>query len=326
MADLYPMLLLPEFKERVWGARDLAPLYPNYKVEKEPIGEVWLTGDECRVANGRIAGQTLGILAARYGRELVGETAPHGERFPLLVKFLFPRQKLSVQVHPDEEAARRAGLRSGKSECWYVVAAESDAQVGLGLKAGVSRAGFEAALRRGGEGAEQMLNWMRLQPGEVLYNPAGTVHCIGPGSVLLEVQQNSDTTYRLHDYGRPRELHLDQGLAAMKERTGAGKTARGSDKSLLALSPFFRVEKFVAEGEKLQVHRNTSVSSAWVVVGLEGCGVFSGGGVETALAKGETLVVPAALAEFTVRPQWRVEYLAIGVPPAGAPHPPVVES
>ena len=325
MSDLYPLLLLPEFKERVWGARDLAPLYPNYKVGAEPIGEVWLTGDDCRVANGRLTGQTLGTLAHRYGRELVGEAARDAERFPLLIKFLFPRQKLSVQVHPTDEDARRAGLPCGKSECWYVVAAEIDAQVGLGLKPGTSRADFEAAARRGAR-ADQLLNWISIRPGEMIYNPAGTVHSIGPGSVLLETQQNSDTTYRLYDYGRPRELHVEQGLAAMKERSGAGKVARGSDKSMLALSPFFRVEKYLAEGESMQVHRNAPASSARAVVALDGCGVFAAGGVETSLAKGETLVVPAAIPEFTVRPQWRVEYLSIAVPPLGAPHPPVVRS
>ncbi|MGH9671290.1 MAG: type I phosphomannose isomerase catalytic subunit [Terriglobales bacterium] len=323
MPDLYPLLLLPEFKERVWGARDLAPLYPNYKVEGEPIGEVWLTGDDCRVANGRLTGQTLGVLAHRYGRELVGEAAPQDERFPLLIKFLFPREKLSVQVHPTDEDARRAGLPCGKSECWYVVVAEIDAQVGLGLKAGTLRVDFEAALRRG-ERADQLLNWIYVRPGEIIYNPAGTVHCIGPGSVLLETQQNSDTTYRLYDYGRSREMHLEQGLAAMKERSGAGKVARGSDKSLLALSPFFRVEKFLAQGESVQVHQNTRPSSAWAVVALDGCGVFAAAGVETSLARGEALVVPAAISEFTVRPQWRVEYLCIAVPPPGAPHPPTV--
>ncbi|MGH9509743.1 MAG: type I phosphomannose isomerase catalytic subunit, partial [Terriglobales bacterium] len=136
MSDLYPLLLLPDFRERVWGTRDLSPIYPNYKVEGEPIGEVWLTGDECRVANGPLAGQTLGDLAKRYGRDLVGAAAPDPHRFPLLVKFLFPREKLSVQVHPDDETARRTGLPHGKSECWYVVAAEIHAQVGLGLKPG----------------------------------------------------------------------------------------------------------------------------------------------------------------------------------------------
>jgi len=321
MSDLYPMLLLPEFKERVWGARELAPIYPNYKMEGEPIGEVWLTGDECRVANGRLTGQTLGVLAQRYGRELVGEATPQPERFPLLVKCLFPREKLSVQVHPADEDARRAGLPCGKSECWYVVKAELDAQVGLGLKPGTTRADFEAALRRG-ERADQLLRWIYIKPGEMLYNPAGTVHAVGPGSVLVEIQQNSDTTYRLYDYGRARELHLEAGLAVLRERSGAGRVVSGSQKSMLVVSPWFRVEKLLVEGETIQYHRNTRPSSAWVVMALDGCGVVAAGGMEVSLATGDALVVPAAVSEFTVRPQWRLEYLAIGVPAPGAPHPP----
>ena len=325
MSDLYPLLLLPEFKERVWGARDLAPIYPNYKVEGEPIGEVWLTGDDCRVANGRLTGQPLGLLAHRYGRELVGEAAPQAERFPLLIKFLFPRQKLSVQVHPRDEEARRAGLHCGKSECWYVVKAEIDAQVGIGLKPGTTRADLEAALRRG-DRADQLLNWIYIKPGEMVYNPAGTVHAIGPGSVLVEIQQNSDTTYRLYDYDRSRALHLEQGLQAMRERTGAGRVVPGSQKSMLAVSPWFRVEKFLVEGERIQIHKNTRPSSAWVVLGLDGCGVVAAGGSETSLATGDALVVPAGIAEFTVRPQWRLEYLSIAVPAPGAPHPPTKAS
>ena len=325
MSEFYPLLLLPEFKGRVWGARDLAPIYPNYKMEGEPIGEVWLTGDDCRVANGRLTGQTLGVLAQRYGRELVGEAPREAERFPLLIKFLFPREKLSVQVHPTDEDARRAEGARGKSECWYVVQAEIDAQVGLGLKSGTQRADFEAALRRG-DRADQLLNWIYIKPGEMIYNPAGTVHAIGPGSVLVEVQQNSDTTYRLYDYGRPRELHLQQGLQAMRERTGAGRVVAGSQKSMLAVSPWFRVERFLVEGENVQFHKNTQPSSAWVVMGLDGCGVVAAGGMETSLATGDALVVPAAIPEFTVRPQWRLEYLAIAVPAPGAPHPPTKAS
>ena len=108
-----------------------------------------------------------------------------------------------------------------------------------------------AALRRG-ERVDQLLNWLYIKPGEMIYNPAGTVHAIGPGSVLVEIQQNSDSTYRLYDYGRERELHLEPGLQAMRERTGAGRVVTGSQKGMLAVSPWFRVEKFLVEGESVQ--------------------------------------------------------------------------
>ncbi len=313
MSDLYPLLLLPDFRERPWGARDLAPLYPNYKVEGEPIGEVWLTGDECRVANGPLAGQTLADLCKQYGRDLVGEAAPEGHRFPLLLKFLFPRQKLSVQVHPTDEDARRAGLPCGKSECWYVLAAELDAQVALGLKPGATRSEFEAAARRG-ERADQLLNWISIRPGEMIYNPAGTLHSIGPGSILLETQQNSDITYRLYDYGRPRELHLEAGLAAMKASHEAGKV-RSLDSAqgrTLLTAPHFVVEE-CALAEEREVPNATG--SAQLLVALEGCGVVESTGRQpVSFARGEAVVVPASLPAFQLKPQWELRCLRATLP------------
>ncbi|MGH9554274.1 MAG: type I phosphomannose isomerase catalytic subunit [Terriglobales bacterium] len=322
MPDPYPLLLLPDFRERVWGARDLSPIYPNYKVEGELVGEVWLTGDDCRVANGALAGQTLGDLAKRFGRDLVGEAAPDPYRFPLLLKFLFPREKLSVQVHPDDETARRSGLPHGKSECWYVLAAEIHAQVGLGLKPGTSRSDFEAAVRRS-DRADALLNWIYVKPGEMIYNPAGTVHCIGPGSVLLEVQQNSDVTYRLYDYGRARELHLEQGLAAMKDETNLGKVRPLGDTQMSSLisARHFCVERHRCEGGRWVSSSNRpehSWSSAGVVVGLEGCGVIEAKGMlPVTFGRGEVVVVPAGVDSFFIKPQWSAEFITVTHPPAG---------
>ena len=183
MSELYPLLLKPEFRERIWGTRDLSPLYGPAPGEA-PIGEVWLTGDDNRVANGALAGVSLGELCHRYGRDLVGQTAPDANRFPLLIKFLFPHDKLSVQVHPDDETARRAGLPCGKTECWYVLNAEPGAKIGLGLKAGTKREDFARAIEE--VRAEQLLNWIEVRPGDMFYVDAGTVHAIGPGVILLE--------------------------------------------------------------------------------------------------------------------------------------------
>ena len=131
MPELYPLLLIPIFDERPWGVRDLRPIYT--KVVKEPIGESWLTWDDNVIANGPLNGRTLGELAKQYRRDLVGTAAPYEDRFPLLVKFLFTADKLSVQVHPDDEGARRVGQPFGKTECWYVLDAKPGAQVALGL-------------------------------------------------------------------------------------------------------------------------------------------------------------------------------------------------
>lgn len=241
MSQLYPFLLIPIFDERPWGSLDLRPIYT--RIVKEPIGESWLTWEDNRVANGPLAGQSLGDLAKKFGRDLVGQAAVYDNRFPLLVKFLFPGDKLSVQVHPDDEQARKNGQPCGKTECWYVLRANPGAQVALGLKAGVTLAEFEQAIRD--TRAEKLLNWVDVYAGDMLYVAAGTVHTIGGGMVLVETQQTSDITYRLYDYGRPRELHIAEGLAATKLHTNAGKVVRGAsdDSSVLVRSPFFQVEK-----------------------------------------------------------------------------------
>src|SRR5437016_3464161 len=191
MSELYPFLMVPVFDPRPWGTLDLSPIYPNHKFEQK-IGESWLTGDHCIVANGPLAGQSLSELSNRYGRELVGEAAPDGNRFPLLVKFLFPHEKLSVQVHPDDECARRSGQPWGKTECWYVAHAQPGAQVALGLRNGATSAQLEQAIRE--NRAEELLNWVDVHRGDLIYVAGGTVHTLGPGSVIVETQQQSDTT------------------------------------------------------------------------------------------------------------------------------------
>ncbi len=214
--------MLPIFDERPWGVRDLRPVYT--KVVKEPIGESWLTWEDNRVANGPLAGRSLGELSKEHGRELVGSLACLADHFPLLVKFLFPGDKLSVQVHPDDEQARRSGQPCGKTECWYVLRAEPGAQVALGLKSGTTLEDFRQAIEQ--TRAEELLNWVDVYAGDMLYVAAGTVHTIGGGVVLVETQQTSDITYRMYDYGRGRELHIEDGLAATKLHTNAGKVVR----------------------------------------------------------------------------------------------------
>lgn len=324
MPELYPMLLLPEFYERPWGARDLAPIYDK-QAEGAPIGEAWLTGDECRVANGPLRGRPLGELCREYGRELVGEAAGDAHRFPLLIKFLFPRAKLSVQVHPDDDRAQRLGQSCGKTECWYVLAAEPGAQVGLGLKPGTTRAALRQAIEE--TRAEHLLNWIEVHAGELIYVDAGTVHAIGPGSILVETQQNSDTTFRLYDYGRPRPLHIEDGLAATKERTNAGKVKIAGTNGHMRLveSPCFVVEKFKAKAP--HAFAADVRGSAQVLVALEGCGVVECEGAgPVSFARGEAVVVPAAVAGYSVRPQWELEFLRARVPAEKLPHPELVSA
>ena len=317
MSELYPLLVEPHFDERVWGTRDLTPYYQFRRTpEQTPIGEVWLTGDECQVKNGWLAGQTLGFLSGRFGCEFVGEAAPYNSHFPLLIKFLFPREKLSVQVHPDDEGAQRHGESYGKSECWYVLAAEKGAQIALGLKDGVTRAELERAIAE--VRAEQLLNWIDLTVGDLIYCEGGTVHTIGPGSVLVEVQQNSDTTYRIYDYGRPRPLHLSEALDVMKEKTRSGKIPSSGDNGNVNLitAPYFVVNKrVVTENKEHLITRHLPPYSVQILVALEGSGVvLAAGKPPVSFSRGEAVVVPAVINNFRVRPQQKLEYLHVTLP------------
>ena len=178
MGNLYPLLMLPGFDPRPWGTLDLSPIYPNHKFE-EKIGEAWLSGDDCKVANGPFIGKALSQLSEEYQRELVGDAARDPKRFPLLLKFLFPHEKLSVQVHPDDAQAVRVGQPWGKTECWYIAHAKPGAQIALGLKPGVTVQQLEEAIHQ--KRAEEVLNWINVYAGDMIYVAGCTVHTLGPG-------------------------------------------------------------------------------------------------------------------------------------------------
>lgn len=316
------MLMVPAFDPRPWGTEDLAPIYPNHRFA-EKIGEAWLSGDDCQVANGPLKGKTLGQLSDQYQQDLVGAAARDPRRFPLLLKFLFPHEKLSVQVHPDDAQAARVGQPWGKTECWYVAHAKPGSQIGLGLKPGVTAAALEQSIRE--NRAEEVLNWINVYAGDMIYVAGGTVHTLGPGSVIVETQQQSDTTYRLYDYGRPRELHLKDGMAAVKEMVKSGKVVRPAPEQIrggknrrasLIAAPYFVVEMFEAkEPLELATRDESGKTSAQILVAVEGCGVIEAAGMDpVTLAKGDAVVVPASIEQIGVRPQWSVEFLRAYVP------------
>jgi mannose-6-phosphate isomerase len=313
MPDLHPFLLIPEFHERIWGTRDLRPIYTRI-VGDNPIGEAWLTGESCKVASGPLAGETLGGLCKQFGAALTGTKAKPTDRFPLLIKFLFPHEKLSVQVHPDDARAQAIGQPWGKTECWYVASAEPGAQVMLGLKPGVTKGEFERAIQE--KRAEHLLNAVEVKSGDMIYVDAGTVHAICPGAIMIETQQNSDTTYRLYDYGRPRELHVRDGLAATKEHTHAGKVrpeGNGLHTTLVA-SPSFRVERYAAK-QVLPLKAEESGASAQIVVAVKGSAAVHYPDIEPiAFTPGEAVVIPAACEQFEVQPQWECELLRMDLP------------
>lgn len=260
--NLTPFRLQPVFAERIWGRSDLKPWFDATGTTAK-VGEAWLTGPECIILDGQHAGRTLGNLA----QQCIGSLGD-GE-FPLLVKLLFPEDKLSVQVHPDDAEAQAQGQKRGKTECWYVLDAEPGATVACGLKSGIS---VDDLQRGAADGSmEAMLEMIPVSTGDMIFVDAGTVHAIGPGVTLLEVQQTCDVTYRLFDYGRPRELHLEQGLAVVKTETNAGKVKRKKMEdgrfTRLIETRYFVVDEFtVAAGSTFEM----SMDGVGCVVGLSG--------------------------------------------------------
>jgi mannose-6-phosphate isomerase len=247
--ELAPFLIEPRFLPKVWGYPDLRPWFDITPSPDEPIGEVWLTGDMCRVGTGPHKGTTLAELFQTAGSAMLGPAAPSPES-PLLIKVIFAREKLSVQVHPDDRMAQKYGEPRGKTECWYALAAEPGAQVAVGLKPGVTLDAVRAGMEHGT--LEESLNAVKVETGDMVFVDAGTVHAIWPGSIILETQQNCDITYRMFDYGRPRELHIEKSLEATKLKTRAGTIAPRplSDRTTLIDVEYFSVERIPVEGAR----------------------------------------------------------------------------
>lgn len=244
-AALSPFRVEPRFVSRIWGFQDLRPWYDRVAAG-EPIGEVWLTGDDCLVASGPNAGKTLSVVFRESPAALLGPDLPVANS-PLLIKVIFAREKLSVQVHPDDALAQKYGQSRGKTECWYALAAEPDAQVAVGLRPGVTLEQIRNEIRNGT--LEESLRLLPIAAGDMVFVDAGTVHAIWPGSILLQTQQNSDITYRMYDYGRPRELHIEKSIEATRLVTRAGRVApqKLADRTILVDSEYFCVERIPVE-------------------------------------------------------------------------------
>ena len=213
-----------------WGRTDTPERFGGET--SEPLGEIWFQRED-------------------------------GQADPLLIKYLFTSARLSVQVHPDDAAAREAGHARGKDEAWFVLDADPGASIGIGLKEPVTSEELRAAAL-GGSIAE-MLDWRAVAPGDAYYSPAGTLHSIGGGLTLLEVQQNCDVTYRLYDFGRPRELHLAEGVAAARTDATIGKSIEknlGNGRSIIAQGPKFTVERCRAAAIRL---RASETEPLWLI-------------------------------------------------------------
>ena len=286
-----PLVLDPILVERIWGVHSLSPWRTatgDGSMEK-PIGEIWLTAETCKVASGVFAGQSL-AQRTEASPDAFGDPGHHG--FPLLIKLLFPREKLSVQVHPNDDQARALGMPRGKTECWYVLSAEPGAQVAVGFKRPLSTEKIAEAIKDGSiEGELRMLD---VKAGDMVVVHAGTVHAIGPGMVVLETQQYSDTTYRLWDYGRPRELHVEAGMAVTRTASDAGLVAPTPMDGFTRLvsSPYFFVDRFTLDGNAVATLGESGKLQILIALG-EGCLLLTGQGEPVSLPRGQAVVLPA---------------------------------
>ena len=310
MTAKYPLRLEPIIKEVVWGGRWLADTLGRPGAEGASLGESWEAFGGSRIANGAWQGQTLGDVFTEHKTEWAGPAAQDRPKFPLLAKFIDARENLSIQVHPDDDLARQLeNYPYGKTEFWYVLEASPDAHIYYGLNApDIRRENLRAALQSG-----DLLRYLKRVPvraGDVVYMPAGTVHALGAGVVVYELQQDSDITYRLYDWGRTdRAIHLDKGLQSINpacadlditrpEFSGTNGATDAQSAALVACS-FFRSEMWrVPHSLPVAAHAD----SFTLLTILKGAGHIASDAQEFApvpLKLGATVCVPANL-EYTL--------------------------
>lgn len=317
---LDPLQFQPVLKRYLWGGRRLSTELGKSLGPGDDYAESWELADhqsgQSVVAGGPLAGQTLHHLVARHGPELFGRHDPQ-PRFPLLFKFLDCQQDLSVQVHPNDAAAARLDPPDlGKTEAWLVLSAQPGSRVYAGLKPGYDRAAVDGALRSGH--IERCLHSFEPRAGDCIFIPAGTVHALGAGLLVAEIQQASDTTYRLHDWnrvgadGQPRTLHLEAGLAAINFAAGPVRPVVPMPTAWTAAERLVTCDKFVLDRWKLTAPAPLGGDERFHILSvLEGEVVLRAGAGDPArpapagdlaLVRGQTVLLPACLGPATIAP------------------------
>lgn len=330
MTPLYPLVFRPIFKPRIWGGEQLRTVLGKEIPAGPAIGESWelcdLESDQSVVANGPAAGKTLGQLVEEWGADLLGGCALSEGRFPLLIKFLDAREALSVQVHPDEAfAARRGKTVRVKHEAWYVVDAAPDACIYRGLKDDVTPDGFRRALEAGQ--VDALLDRIAARKGHAFYLPSGTIHALGGGTLVAEVQTPSDVTFRVFDWnrldaatGRPRDLHVEEALESMH----FGRQAFAEDRishvasvwttvTTLVRCPYFAMDRVrMVAGVEQAIPLDGFV--VWMI--LDGrCSITAPGcGDAHEFARGDTVLIPGGLKGGTVRTVEPCMWLEVSIP------------
>jgi mannose-6-phosphate isomerase len=320
-----PILIEPIFSPRLWGSRSLAPLYPEKSNLAEPLGEAWLTGLDCRIAAGLFAGKSLGEAWSAMPSGWRGTRLISCKNFPILVKFIFPQDKLSIQVHPDDTYAaahEQAAGGKGKTEMWHAVSSEPGASLLLGLKPGMDKKKFLDAMQD--NTLEDIFQSHSVRPGDTFFVAAGTPHTIGPHMILCEVQEYSDLTYRVYDYGRvdgkgrPRELHVEKALEVMKFGAVAPAQVRplhlpgeGVHKTLLAACSYFATERWEFRAT-VQAESRPDHFELFVVLG--GSGYIHWQGAALPYERGQCWFIPASLGKFSLQPEQSTSAIRTYVP------------
>lgn len=306
--DKEPLRLLPAFKDYLWGGQRLRREFGK-ETDMNPLAESWeLSCHEAGlsvIANGTHAGKTLRDYLREYPSHW-SDQAQMDTEFPLLIKLIDAQQMLSVQVHPDDEYARRVENENGKTEMWYVVDAKPGAGIYYGFREAVTRNQMAEAIRS--KTLTGMLNWVEANKGDVFFIPAGTIHAIGAGLLVAEVQQNSNVTYRLWDYGRvgadgkTRELHIDKGLdVTVREHRGPTLPYQ-PDREVLGgtVRHLVKCERFCVDAIHLcgLIEEYASDRSFVSLLCLEGEGALLYGEQAMALKKGQSVFIPAGMGTF----------------------------
>jgi mannose-6-phosphate isomerase len=328
--DVYPLVFQPIFKPKIWGGRRLERLLAKQLPPTDPIGESWeladLEEDQSVVTAGPAKGKTLGELVKQWGTDLLGGARLFEGRFPLLIKYLDANETLSVQVHPDQATADRLGGRVRvKNEAWYVIDADKDGFIYRGLRHGVTADDLKHAIDQ--QNFESVLTRVPVRKGHAYYLPSGTVHALGAGVLVAEVQTPSDTTYRLYDWNRidpatgsPRELHVEQALGCIAydtdpitndkpEHVGSIWT---SVTSLVRCDSFVLERVRIVEGVEQPIPHQEMV--IWMV--LEGKGSLACDALSEPLSfgVGDTVLLPAAMKNGRVTIQQDAMWLEATVP------------
>ncbi len=312
MNALYPLRFRPLLRRYIWGGRKLESCLGKKLGPGDDYAESWEIcdrgPDQSVVASGPLAGTTLGQLVAERGEELLGRHHPQ-TRFPLLLKFLDAARTLSVQVHPDD--ARAAQLDPpdlGKTEAWVVLAAEPDSTIYAGLRSGVDRHGLAAAIRQGN--CQEVLHQFHPAPGDCVFLPAGTVHALGKGLLVAEIQQASDTTYRLFDWnrtgpdGKPRPLHIEQGLEVIDDGRGPVEPQRPRPTGRRGVSRLVECDKFLLDRWQYDSPRTAGGDRrCHILCVLEGALQVEGDPADALLPRGGTVLLPARIGPVELIPQ-----------------------